>query len=144
LYESLITAINAATPSPSLPLQVDSFELLHFQLAATLIVDADHIAQKQGIIANVTNAITTAFSFDMRDLAQSVSLSEVVAIMQRVADVVAVKVEFLYFKDQSPTLSQLLPAKAGRLENGQLMPAQLLLINAEGNQAIDLRVEVQQ
>ncbi len=143
LYESLITAISAATPSSSLPVQVDSFELLYFQLVATLVVDADHIAQQQGILANVTSALTTTFSFDVRDFAQSVSLSEVIAVMQRVADVVAVKVAFLYFKDQSPTLSQLLPAKAGRLENGQLLPAQLLLINAEGNQAIDLQVEVQ-
>lgn len=144
LYKSLVTSISAATASPSVPVQVGSFELLYFQLAATLVIDTDYIAQQQDIIANVTSTLSSAFSFNMRDFAQRVSLSEVFAVIQRVANVVAVKIELLYFKGQNPTLNQLLPAKAGRLEHGQLLPAQLLLINAEGDQAIDLRVEVQQ
>ena len=92
------------------------------------------------MIANVTQKLTEAFSFDARQLAQPLSASEVITTMQDVNGVAGVKLKNLYIKGQQGALNAVLAAKSGRLEAGTLYPAQLLLIDAN-EQGIILSVE---
>ena len=76
----------------------------------------------------------------MRQLAQSVSASEVIVTTQDVNGVAGVKLKTLYIKGQQAVLNAVLEAKTGRLEAGRLHPAQLLLIDAD-EQGMMLTVE---
>jgi hypothetical protein len=76
----------------------------------------------------------------MRQLAQPVSASEVIVTMQDVSGIAGVKLKNLFIKGQSGALNAVLEARTGRLEDGTLRSAQLLLIDA-GEQGITLTVE---
>jgi hypothetical protein len=142
LYDGLLAAIRGASPTPHPLVRLVSFEPRYFQLQATLVISPPRALQEEAIVTNVAQALTAAFGFDKRDLGQSVSASEVIAVMQGVDGVVAVELERLYIKDTLPGTAPnpLLPAQPGRLEHGAPRPAQLLLIDAAGAQGIDLRV----
>jgi hypothetical protein len=92
------------------------------------------------VTANVIQKLIQTFGFDTRQLAQSLSASEVIVTMQDVNGVAGVKLKTLYIKGQQGALNSVLEAKAGRLESGTLHPAQLLLIDAD-EQGITLTVE---
>jgi len=144
LYSDLLDAIQAATTSPTRVVSLASFELLYFQLRARLLISPDCIDQRDTIMADATRAISAAFSFAQRDLAQDVTASEIIAILQQVPDVLAVELESLHVKDvpQKGALNTILEARAGRSENGKLLPAQMLLIDTKNNEGIVLDVEV--
>jgi hypothetical protein len=83
-------------------------------------------------------ALTTAFSFDQRGFAQSVSLAEVVGVLHSVAGVVFVDVDVLRRFDQpTPELPDggVLRAEGVRWEDGEGEPgalAQLLIVSPFG------------
>jgi predicted phage baseplate assembly protein len=136
---ALHTAIYAASASPSHPLRIASFEPLYAQLSAALIIAPAYEALTETVLANVQQALTTTFGFDQRELGQSMAAAEVIATIQDVAGVVAVRLESLYLKGQSPALHHTLFAQSGRLDAGTLRPAQLIMLEA---QSITLNVDV--
>src|SRR5690606_21890767 len=92
LYENLLAAIDAARP-PGEAVVVQSFTPLLFTLEARVIVDEAHVAED--VQAAVAAALVAAFSFEARHFGQSVTTSEVLAVMQAVAGVVAVDLDRL-------------------------------------------------
>ncbi len=137
-YQNLWRDVSAAMLSPAQPVEIASCEMLYFQLEATLVLQPGYDAST--VMANVTQKLSQTFGFDMRQLAQPVSASEVIVTMQDVSGVAGVKLKNLFIKGQPGALHAVLEAKAGRLEAGTLHPAQLLLIDAV-EQDIMLTVE---
>ena len=137
-YQNLQHDIRSAVLSPAQPVEIDPCETLYFQLEASLVLVPGYDAST--VIANAAQKLAQTFGFDTRNLAQSLSASEVIVTMQDVAGVAGVKLQTLYLKGQQGALNQVLAASAGRLEAGMLHPAQLLLID-DSTQGITLSVE---
>jgi hypothetical protein len=137
-YQNLRRDISNAVLSPAQPVEIDPCETLYFQLEATLVLQPGYDAST--VTSNVTAKLSQTFGFDARQLAQSLSASEVIVTMQDVNGVAGVKLKSLYIKGQQGALNPVLEAKVGRLEAGTLHPAQLLLIDAD-NQGIILIVD---
>ncbi len=136
---ALHSAIYAAATSPAHPLRIASFEPLYAQLSAALIIAPAYEALTETVLANVQQALTTTFGFDQRGLGQSMAAAEVIATIQGVAGVLAVRLESLYFKGQPPALHHTLFAQSGRLDAGTLRPAQLIMLEA---QSITLNIDM--
>ncbi len=137
-YQNLQHDVRNALLSPAQAVEIAPCETLYFQLEASLVLQAGYDAND--VVANVTQMLSQAFGFDMQQLAQSLSASEVIVTMQYVNGIAGVKLKNLYIKGQQASLNPVLEAQAGRLESGTLRPAQLLLIDG-GEQGITLTVE---
>ena len=137
-YQTLQHDVRNALLSPAQAVEIAPCETLYFQLEASLVLQAGYDAND--VVANVTQMFSQAFGFDMQQLAQSLSASEVIVTMQDVNGIAGVKLKNLYIKGQQASLNPVLEAQAGRLESGTLRPAQLLLIDG-GEQGITLTVE---
>jgi predicted phage baseplate assembly protein len=144
LYSELLNAITNATTSQARLVYLDSFEPLYFQIEARLRIDPDYVDSRETVIADATQSLQTAFSFANRDLAQNVPVSEVIALLQNVAGVLAVEMQSLYIKDgqQPVALNPILEAKLARYEGGKLLPAQMLLLQSQNSDGIVLYTEV--
>jgi predicted phage baseplate assembly protein len=128
LYKNLLASMQQAG-DPHVPLRVQTFRPAFFRLAAGVKVDPDYLPDK--VLAAVEQALRTQFSFAAREFGQPVALSEVVAVMQSVAGVVAVDVDKLFrFDDTSAGLKMLLPAAAPQAgDKGTVAAAELLLLD---------------
>jgi predicted phage baseplate assembly protein len=113
---------------------IASFEELSFTVTAEVLVDSPtYIAAD--VLAAVLEAVQGRFSFAQREFAQPVAASEVIACMQNVAGVVAVRLDLLYIEGQPQALNPALGAKPARWEtdlngNRVMKPAQLLTVDA--------------
>jgi photosystem II stability/assembly factor-like uncharacterized protein len=138
LYESLIAAIDNAR-DPLQQVQVDSYELLQFNLEAKLLIDPRYLAAK--VLDRVETTLKTRFAFEQRNFGQAVTAAEVIATMQSIAGVIAVDLDALHRLDLPRSLEQLLPSRSAQWDaaNNQILPAQLLLLNPA---RIRLTVEV--
>jgi phage-related baseplate assembly protein len=81
--------------------------------------------------------LLSAFSFEQRAFGQSVSSSEIIALIQDVEGVYAVELAFLS-TDHTRQYHEVLHASMARVEGQQIKPAQLLLIDAS-DEGIDLQ-----
>lgn len=138
LYESLVAAIDNAR-DPLQQVQVDSYELLQFNLEAKLLIDPRYLAAK--VLDRVETTLKTRFAFEQRNFGQAVTAAEVIATMQSIAGVIAVDLDALHRLDLPRSLEQLLPSRSAQWDaaNNQILPAQLLLLNPA---RIRLSVEV--
>ena len=108
----------------------------YFTLSAQIAVDPRYLFAD--VQANVQATVLAAFSFDARDLGQSVTAAEIMALVHTVAGVIAVDiVELLpYTDDPTPANTSLdaVPAFGARYDaaSGLQTPAELLLINPSG------------
>jgi predicted phage baseplate assembly protein len=134
LYLSFVQAIDSLR-DPMQRVQVASYQPLLFNLTASVVVDSRFAGAD--VLAAVTVALKTAFSFDNRAFAQSATAAEVVTIMQSVPGVIATDLTQLYVvtdhggpRQTEP--SPFLPAAPARWEGGQIQRAQLLLLNPGG------------
>ena len=93
LAQDLIDAIHSAG-DPFVPVRVVSYEEAHFRMAAGIKIDPDYETEK--VLAAANDALRNAFSFEERQFGQPVVLSEVIALVQALAGVVAVDVNSLY------------------------------------------------
>lgn len=93
LYSNLITAIRQAG-DPYVPIRVQTYQQRFFSLGAVVKVATDHVPDivRQAIEIK----LRAAFSFESRAFGQSVFLSEVLACMQEVPGVAAVRLQSLY------------------------------------------------
>jgi hypothetical protein len=108
----------------------------YFTLSAQIAVDPRYLFAE--VQANVQATLLAAFGFDARDLAQSVTAAEIMALVHTVAGVIAVDiVELLPYTDDplpSNTSLDAVPAFGARYDpsSGVQTPAELLLINPAG------------
>ena len=86
-YTSLLKAMTAASDG-TLPLALCSYVARTFTIAATITPDPALVPAS--VLAAVTSALTTTFSFASRSFGQPVFASEVISTMQNVPGVVAV------------------------------------------------------
>lgn len=112
LAQDLIDAIHAAG-DPFVPVRAASYKKALFRLAAGIVVDPDYEAET--VLAEATDALRSAFSFQERGFGQSVEMSEVIALIQGIAGVVAVDLNSLYRSGQAVKLKTRLEAE---LPNG--------------------------
>jgi predicted phage baseplate assembly protein len=130
LCKNLVTAI-LANGDPNVPLTVASYQAVYFQLSGSISKDPVFLAAD--ISAAVEAALRDHFSFDNRQFGQGVAYSEVVAVIQDVAGVVAVNVTQLYITGDIPAtappsqLSASVPQPGTGTDNA--FPAQLLTLD---------------
>lgn len=127
LYANLLAAMRAAG-DPAVPLKVKSFEQRFFRLKAKVKVHEDYLAQT--VLKEVGKRLRVHFSFDAREFGQPVTLSEVIAVIQRTAGVVAVDVDELYRTDEAvtPALHARLPAEQPRAGTEKVAAAEVLTL----------------
>ena len=89
------------------------------------------------VYADVQAALEEAFSFEARRLGQPVTATETIALVQAIPGVVAGDLNQLFFVEDggaAPTasLSSFLEARGARIEDGDLLPAELLRLARDG------------
>jgi predicted phage baseplate assembly protein len=100
VYDNLVNSLKLAG-DPFLPVWVASYQPRTFKIAAKVKVDPGLITEK--IIKDVETTLRAHFSFEARNFGQSVALSEVMAVIQKVAGVLAVDVDALHYSDAPPS-----------------------------------------
>ena len=114
---------------------IDSFQLRTFTIEADILIDERHLADD--VLAEVKATLRDSFSFENRDFGQPVTAAEVLFIMQAVDGVVAVDLNKLELDAVSTAMHEsvspttILPSKDARVEDGTILPAELLLLNAD-------------
>jgi predicted phage baseplate assembly protein len=126
LYKNLLAAMRQAG-DPAVPLLVDSYKPVLFQLAATIKVHPDYIPDQ--VVAAVEQKLRQSFSFTARAFGQPVHLSEVIGLIQNTAGVTAVDLNALYRTDQAPALASHLTAAVPRPGDDQVFAAELLTLD---------------
>jgi uncharacterized phage protein gp47/JayE len=129
LYRNLSAAIDAAGHVEQ-TVQIDSYQPLLFSLAARILVDERYLTSD--VFAAVTAALMESFSFEQRSLGQSVRKSEVLAVIQNVAGVIAVDLDALYPSEQAGALNDTLIASRAAWANDVFAPAELLTLHPAG------------
>jgi hypothetical protein len=125
---NLITAITNAG-DPFVSFSVRSYRPVTFRLLAQVKVDEPTYLRKD-VLAAVDKSLRDRFSFDAREFAQGVALSEVIAVMQDVAGVVGVNVTQLYRSDSAVGLNPRLVARPPSIgTDGTLLSAELLTLD---------------
>jgi predicted phage baseplate assembly protein len=126
----------AGASDPSQRFIAAAYAQRYFSLAASIVVNPRY--RFDDVQANVSSALLTAFGFDARDLGQSVTAAEIVALIHTVPGVVAVDITELlpYTGDPPPANTALdaVPAFGARYDatSATALPADLLLINPAG------------
>ncbi len=133
-----LRAAIARISDSSTQVTVRSYTPATFRLSASLAPFADHIAAD--VLAAVAAALRAGFGFDARRLGQPVARSEVIAVMQGVAGVDWIDLDFLYRGEipiNAASLSAALPRSGARVAGTAFAPAELLTLDAG---PIDLRL----
>jgi hypothetical protein len=119
LRQKLGRAIDRARDS-SAEVTIDNYDLLTFDVEASVQFDSKYLALD--VQAQIENALVATFSFEPRAFGQPVTAAELLSVIHQVPGVIAVLLD-------APAV---LPALTARRENGEILPAQLLLINETG------------
>ena len=117
---------------PSQPFVLGAMVLRYFRCEARVVVAPQYEAAT--VLADATARIQQAFGFDARDLGQSVTAAELLALMHQVPGVVAVDLEVLQPYGEGAVANvaaQAVPAFGGRWDAAarSMLPAELLLVN---------------
>jgi len=128
LYKNLSAAIDRYR-DPAAKVRIASYEAIPFGVAGVLLVDPRY--QSAAVVAAVKDALLQAFSFDRRDFAQSVTISQVYAVIQEIPGINACAIALGLNQQYSPAES--IPSLPARwISPGGLpvmSPAQLLTID---------------
>jgi predicted phage baseplate assembly protein len=135
LYQTLVQAIDLAH-DPVQSFLVAGFQPLTFNLKAAVLINKPTY-DPSVVMAQVSAALTTAFSFANRTFAQFVTAAEILGLIQGIPGVIAVDLTQLYLTSDATGPSQteplpFLPSLPARFEKGAIQPAQLLLLNPLG------------
>jgi predicted phage baseplate assembly protein len=135
LYKNLLESLHTHRAIP-VPLRIDSFEPLFFNLHARVTIEADEDAE--ALENQVKNALQEVFSFKNRQLGWEVSAAEVIVTIQQVKGVRAVDLQALYQVGTPISLTNALQAHTAYWDPGEnkIQPAQLLMINNEKDSII--------
>lgn len=128
LMKTLIASIAGAS-APGCTCRVGSFRPLSFNLAAKLLIDK-HFASDE-VRKAVIAVVQSAFSFATRAFAESVTKSEVLAVMQKVPGVIAVDLDSLHLSSSPVSLESRLAARSADWDEAHaaIRGAELLLVN---------------
>ncbi|HEY3268745.1 MAG TPA: putative baseplate assembly protein [Armatimonadota bacterium] len=130
LYRNLVKAMNAARdPGPAL--DVADFQPHAFGLTASVLIDPRYI--RANVYAAIQSALEVRFDFEARGFGQPVTEADVVAAIQAVEGVVAVRLEALVRDDGVAAAGGVLfAAMARRAAGGAVRPAELLMLDPFG------------
>lgn len=137
LYKNLCLGIESAK-DPVQQFRIDSFKPLFFNLSASVLVDSRYIKEK--ILAAVADALKQAFSFEQRSFGQTVTESEVLAVIQRVEGVIAVDLNALYMKGELPDIKTYLKADRAHQDNRSTSSAEILMLNLDGIELTEMKL----
>ncbi len=126
LQENLLSAINNARHD-NYPVLINSFNLISFNVKARIKIDPDYL--NDSVIKDVKSILIQSYKFDNRVFGQSVSPSEVIAIIHAVNGVIAVDLDELGGVDPFSVSNYLLTANIARWNGTTINPAELLLID---------------
>jgi predicted phage baseplate assembly protein len=113
--------------------RITSYQPVYFEVDARVLVDPAH--EPDTVLAHVEAALLHAFGFAHRRFAQGVTASEVIATVHRVDGVSAVDLDALHLvTEPAPpaTPATAIRARPARWEDGDIAPAELLLISPAG------------
>lgn len=126
IYENLLNAIHKLG-LPKTPVYLRSYQPRHFCVAAKIKVHPDYLEEK--VIAAAEQALAEHFSFEAREFGQAVAMSEAIALLQNVEGVLAVDMGGFHDAEELPGLSKRIVPKTARVEDGELLPAELLYLD---------------
>jgi Baseplate J-like protein len=132
LVLNLTAAMNGARDMRQI-VRVTGYSPLTFKVSARLLVDSRYVAAD--VFAAAQAALSERFGFQRRRLNQGLRGSEVIAVLQAVAGVLAVDLDALHLSGTPASLSKQIIAHAARWsadEGSSLLPAELLTLAPRG------------
>jgi hypothetical protein len=126
LYQKLLSAIHRYS-EPFVTVLLYSYDPIFFRISGSITAKPEALISK--VAAAVESALRSAFSFDARDFGQPVHLSEVIATIQNVHDVLEVDLNQFYRSDLSPDLATHIPAAVPRPGKDEFFAAQMLTLD---------------
>jgi len=126
LYTNLISAIKGAGHTNNVVF-VENYQPLTFSVKVKILTDA--ASDFEIVKATVFQTLTDTFSFEQRDFGQDVTPAEVIATIQGVEGVVFTDLETLNNKDPFAKEHFRIVSEIARVQGGNILPAQLLVIN---------------
>jgi predicted phage baseplate assembly protein len=133
LHQNLQDGI-AAARDPIQSVRIDSYLSLQFKLEARILAGERYV--RELVVAAVSAALESAFSFAARDFGQGVTQSEVLAVIQGVEGVEAADLDKLFFAGARAVLNPHLPAHTAHWDESVsppvLRPAELLTLSTDG------------
>jgi hypothetical protein len=114
---------------PYVAFVIKNFRKVLFQAHGTVSIDADHVPAT--VMAAVHDALRCAYAFEVRQFGQPVALSEVIAVIQSVAGILAVDIDNFYRNDETEPSSQarLIAKQPAMGGDGLVQSAELLLLD---------------
>jgi hypothetical protein len=114
------------------PIILESYQPRFFILSAAIKIGPDHL--RENVFAAVEAKLRESFSFEQRSFGQSANLSEIFALIMKVAGVLAVDVNDFYGTDAPPAIGEprvkpRLEARRPRPGDEAIFPAQILMID---------------
>lgn len=128
-YLNLLEAM-AQAGDPFAVFTLKSYQRQLFHLDAGIQVDGDYLPDR--VLSEVRQTLLSHFSFESRNLGQSVTKSEAIALMQSVPGVVSVDLNLLYLVGETPLLQKRLIAKIPPVGTRRTAKgAELIFLNPE-------------
>ena len=114
---------------PYVAFAIKNFRKVPFQAHGKVTIDADHVLV--AVMAAVNDALRRAYAFEARQFGQPVALSEVIAVIQSVAGVIAVDIDNFYRNDKTdpPSQARLIAKQPAMGADGLVESAELLLLD---------------
>jgi predicted phage baseplate assembly protein len=115
------------------PVRVVSFQPLFFDVEAGILADPAH--EPDTVMERVEGTLLSAFAFEARAFGRGVSAAEVIALIQSVDGVSAVDLDALHLVTEAASPASpasTLPAHDTHWHDGDMRPAELLMINPAG------------
>ena len=148
-YENLLKSIEKFK-DPYIPFVVDSFIKKTFSLTAKIKVNKDMLPEK--VIMSIKRTLLDTFSFEKREFAQPVTLSEIVTLIQNIDGVSFVDLDDLHIDANSEEIFAESSVTALKEDKGRnkpqrylscfaayyddtlkkINPAEMLIVNPEG------------
>ncbi len=126
VYEKLLSAL-AGAGDPLARFCIQSYRPVTFRFGGKVKIDPDFIADE--VLSKVELALRSTFSFEMREFGQLVALSEIIAVIQDIAGVIAVDVDYLYRGNIQKRKPRIIARAPVIRNNGQFRAAELLTLH---------------
>jgi len=125
--------------NPHVPIQVASYVPVLFEAGANVLIDQNNYDPTQ-VLAQVWQSLSTAFSFDQRQMGQGVAQSEIIALIQQTPGVIAVELTAFNRQGEPPPAGApqspvLLASSPVAGQQGTTSGAEMLLLDpaSQGN-----------